>query len=185
MSRRQLFEPLEALDMKLKKLQKVFLLIFAVGALTASAAMAAPASHPGKDSQPNDPGKPSTTGTNCRPQILVVLHGTVAVAPGASPTLPFGLQVAVKSANAHGQAYIKAAQPVTITVTPSTRIVSEGNASLSSLLMGDQVTLQGHSCKADLANGATPALTARMVIDQRADPSSDPGTTTTTTTTTA
>src|SRR5262249_54282097 len=120
----------------------------------------------------------------CKPQITVVLHGTVAVAPGASPTLPFGLQVAVKSANAHGQAYVKATQPVTITVTSSARIVNQGQASLSSLLVGDQVTVQARSCKADLANGATPALTARMVIDQHADSSSDSEDTTSTTTTT-
>jgi hypothetical protein len=171
--------------MKLKKLQKVFVLVFGVAALTASAAVAAPpASHPGNGPKSGDPGKPPTTGTNCKPQITVVLHGTVAVAPGATPVLPFGLQVAVSSANSHGQAFVKATQPVTITVTSSTKIVNQGKSSLSSLLMGDQVTVQARTCKADLASGAAPSLTARMVIDQHADSSSDSEDTTTTTTTT-
>jgi hypothetical protein len=165
--------------MKMKKLKKVFVFVFAAAALTASAALAAPpASHPGKGSTP------STTGDNCKPQITVVLHGTVAVAPGASPVLPFGLQVAVKSANSHGQAFVKATQPVTITVTSSTKIVNQGKSSLSSLLAGDQLTVQARTCKADLASGAAPSLTGRMVIDQHADSSSDPEDTTTTTTTT-
>jgi hypothetical protein len=175
----------EALDMKLKKLQKVLVLVFVGSALTASAALAAPpASHPGKGPKSGDPGKPSTTGTNCKPQIMVVLHGTVAIAPGASPVLPFGLQIAVKSANSHGQAFVKATQPITINATSSTKIVNQGKSSISSLLAGDQVTVQARSCKADLTSTTTPTLTARMVIDQHADSSSDSSDTTTTTTTT-
>src|SRR5262249_34447079 len=136
----------------------VFLLALTAAALSASAAVAAPpTTHPGKGS------KPPTTGVGCKPQIMVVLHGTVATAPGAGPTLPFGLQVRVKSANPHGQAFVKAPQPVTITVTSSTLISREGSSSLSSLLANDQVNVQARVCKADLANSATPALTARMV----------------------
>src|SRR6476646_6215 len=123
---------------------KTLFLALAATALTASVAFAAPpATHPGNGSNPTgNSGKPASSGTNCKPQIMVVLHGTVAVAPGTSPALPFGLQVAVKSANWHGHAFIKATQPLTITVTSSTRIVNHGKASLSSLLMGDQVTVQ-------------------------------------------
>ena len=173
--------------MKLKKLEKVLVLVCGGAALTASAALAAPpATHPGNGSKPSNAGKPSPTGTNCKPQITVVLHGAVAVAPGASPVLPFALQVTLKSANSHGQAFLEAAQsqPATVTVTSSTRIVNQGKASLSSLLAGDQVTVQARACKGDLPNGATPPLTARMVIDQHPDSTPDSGTTTTTTTTT-
>jgi hypothetical protein len=157
------------------KLTKLLVIALAVVALTSSAALAAPpAMHPGNGR------KPSATGTNCRPQITIVLHGTVAVAPGTSPPLPFGLQVTVKSANTHGQAYVKAIQPVTITVSPSTRIVDRGKASLPSLIAGERLTVQARTCKADLASGAAPSLTARMVIDQQENSRTDPGNTATT-----
>jgi hypothetical protein len=166
------------------KLRNLFVFVLVVAALSSSAALAAPpATHPGNGSTADNPGnggKPSTTGTNCRPKVTVVLHGEVAVAPGTSPALPFALQVSVKSTNAHGQAYIKATQPVTITVTTSTRIVDKGKASLSSLLAGDQLTVQARTCRADLANGAAPALTARMIVDQQESSTSDSDTTTTT-----
>jgi hypothetical protein len=137
---------------------KMFVLAVAAAALAASAAVAAPpATHPGNGS------KPSTTGPGCKPQIMVVLHGTVATAPGATPALPFSLMVNVKSANSHGHAYVKASQPFAVVVTSTTKVSRQGNKSLSSLLAGDKVTVQARSCKADLAGGATPALTAKMV----------------------
>jgi hypothetical protein len=137
---------------------KMFLFVVVAAALTASAAFAAPpATNPGNGS------KPSTTGAGCKPQVTVVLHGTVATAPGATPVLPFSLTVNVKSANSHGQVFVKATQPVTITVTSTTKISRQGSKSLASLLAGDKVTVQARSCKADLAAGAAPALTARMV----------------------
>jgi hypothetical protein len=138
---------------------KVLVLAVAATALTASAALAAkPASHPGNGS------KPPTTGTGCKPQIMVVLRGTVASAPGSAPTLPFSLMVTVKSANAHGKAFVNPGTPLGITVTSSTHVSRQGNKTLASLLQNDQVTVQARTCKADLANGAKPALTATMVI---------------------
>jgi hypothetical protein len=95
--------------------------------------------------------------------VTVVLHGTVATAPGATPVLPFSLMVNVKTANNHGQAFVKATQPVTIIVTSTTKVSRQGAKSLASLLAGDKVTVQARTCKADLAAGATPALTANMV----------------------
>jgi hypothetical protein len=171
--------------MKVKKVTKLLVLVFGAAALSASAAVASPpATHPGNGSQ-GQGGKPAPSGANCKPEIMVVLHGTVATAPGASPTLPFQLMVTVKSANAHGKAYVNTTTPmiVPVTVTSSTRIVRQGPASLSSLLAGDQVTVQARTCKADLANGATPQLTARMVIDHVTGSSSDPNSDSTTTTT--
>ena len=125
--------------MKLKKVTKLLVLVFGIAVLSASVAMAAwPATHPGNGSE-GEGGKPAASGTNCKPRIMVVLHGTVATAPGTSPTLPFQLMVTVKSANAHGRAYVNATTPmiVPVSVTSSTGIVRQGKASLSSLLAGD------------------------------------------------
>jgi hypothetical protein len=156
---------------------KLFVVVAAVAMSTASAVLAAPpASHPGKGS------KPPVSGANCKPAITVVLHATVAVAPGASPTLPFTLMLTVKAANANGKAFVNATQPVPVTVTSSSKIVNQGRSSLSTLLAGDQVIVQARTCKADLANGATPSLGARMVIDQGTGSTSDADSTTTTTT---
>ena len=137
---------------------KVFVLAIAAAALTASAALAAkPTTNPGNGS------KPATTGAGCKPQITVVLHGTVASAPGSAPTLPFNLMVTVKSANSLGKAFVNPSTPLGISVTSSTHVSRQGSKTLSSLLQNDQVTVKARTCKADLANGATPALTATMV----------------------
>ena len=158
---------------------KLTLLTLAAAALSASAALAAPpANHPGNGS------KPAVTGTNCKPQVQVVLRGTVASAPGTSPTLPFNLMVTVTSANANGKAYVKATQPVAVVVTSDTKIQRQGKtkSSLSSLLATDRVIILARTCKADLANGATPSLTARMVVAHPAKADSDSESHTTTTT---
>jgi hypothetical protein len=145
--------------MTVKKLSKLFVLAFGAAVLSASAAVAAPpATHPGSGA------KPLTTGPGCKPQIMVVLHGTVATAPGPTPTLPFSLMVNVTSANKHGKAYVDPTkQPVTITVTSSTKVSRQGDKSLASLLANDKVTVHARTCKADLVGGATPGLTATMV----------------------
>jgi hypothetical protein len=137
---------------------KVLVLAVAAAAVTASAALGnPPASHPGNGS------KPSTTGVNCKPEITVVLHGTVAAAPGSAPALPFSLMVTVKSANSLGKAFVNPSTPLGISVTSSTHVSRQGSKTLSSLLQNDQVTIQARTCKAALANGAKPALTATTV----------------------
>ena len=136
---------------------KVLLLVLATSALTAATAIAAPpASHPGLGA------KPPTTGAGCRPQVSVVLRGSVAAAPGTDPVLPFDLMVSVTGANHHGRAYLKVTQPVT--VTSDTKVFRQGSATLSDLLEGDSVIVQAHACMADLAHGATPALTATRIV---------------------
>ncbi|MDP9262354.1 MAG: hypothetical protein M3O89_10320 [Actinomycetota bacterium] len=133
------------------KLKLIFLAL-ATMAVTASVAVAAP-----------QKGKPPTTGAGCKPVVSVVLTGTVAVAPGATPVLPFSLKVTVKHSNNHGHAYAKAAQPIAVTVTTDTTIQRDGQTSLASLLLGDRVTVHARACKADLAHGATPTLTATKI----------------------
>ena len=134
---------------------KVIVLALAAAVFAASAAYAAkPAPH----AHPHP-----TTGPGCKPNITLVLKGSVAVAPGATPVLPFGLMVTVKHASRGGKAYVKAIQPVTITVTSSTKVGRDGSATLASLLLGDRVVVTARACKHDLAHGATPALTATRV----------------------
>jgi hypothetical protein len=113
---------------------------------------------------PAGKGKPPLTGTGCKPQVMVVLKGMLVSSPGASPTLPFALQVQLRSADRFGQAFLTASQPLSVTVTSSSKINRQGSKLLSSLLSGDRLLIQARACKADLATGPTPALTAARVI---------------------
>ncbi len=133
---------------------RTLLFSFTVLAVAATAAVAAPQK------------KPPTTGPGCKPQVSVILKGTVAVAPTGSATLPFGLQVTVKHSNKLGHAYVTGSQPVTVTVNSDTKIRrgnTHGLAALHAMLVGDRVLVQARVCKADLAGGKTPALTAKRV----------------------
>jgi hypothetical protein len=145
-----------------------FLLVamVAVGA-TASFAFAAapltgkPPSTPGNGSQSASTakGKPPTTGVGCRPQVTVVLKGPLASAPGASGT-SFSLNVT--GTNAQGKAYN--ASIVTLAIDAKTKVRRNGAKTQASLLVGDRALVQARACKADLANGAKPALTAAKII---------------------
>jgi hypothetical protein len=113
-----------------------------------SAAVAAPP--PGK-------GKPLPTGAGCKPQVTVVLKGTVDSASAIS------LGVDVTRANRWGRAYVGAVQPVAVALT--TKVRRNGNKTLAAeLVKGDWVLVQARTCKADLAANATPPLTAVRVV---------------------
>jgi hypothetical protein len=175
---------------------KAFLLaLFALG-LTASVALAAPPSKgkpgatTGTDTTTNTTttttterkhGKPATTGASCRPRISVNLGGTLVTAPGAAGT---SFSMNVTRSNFHGKAY-KAASPVTVAVDAKTKFRRNNSKSEASLLAGDRVRVQAWACKADLANDATPALTAVRVVAHPAAKEPDETTTETTTTTTS
>src|SRR5437870_6461691 len=127
---------------------------FTVLAVAATAAVATPQK------------KPPTTGPGCKPQVSVILRGTVAVAPGGGAALPFGFQIHVTSANRLGHAYVTAGQPVTVNVNSDTKIRrgnKHGLAALQAMLLGDRVLVQAWVCKADLVGGKTPPLTAKRV----------------------
>lgn len=129
---------------------------FAVLAVAATTAVAAP-----------EKGKPPPTGPGCKPQVSVILKGTVHTAPGGAAALPFALLVDVKHSNKLGHAYVTGAQPVTVTVDANTRIGrnnTHGLAALQAMLAGDRVVVQARVCKADLSGGKTPALTAKRVV---------------------
>jgi hypothetical protein len=112
--------------------------------LSVSAAVAAPP--PGK-------GKP-TTGAGCKPKVTVVLKGTLFAAP---------LSVTVTSGNRWGRAYVTAGSAV-VTVTTDTKVRRQGKKAITDLALNDRVLVQAKVCKADLANGATPNLTAVRVV---------------------
>ena len=131
---------------------KAVLATLFVVCVAVSSAVAAPP--PGK-------GKPPTTGQGCKPNVTVVLKGSLAATPGATAT---SLSVTVKSANRHGRAYVTATPPTTVLVDEDTKVRRRGKKTLADLLAGDRVLVQAKVCKADLAQGATPPLTAKRVV---------------------
>jgi hypothetical protein len=106
-------------------------------------------------------GKPSKTGANCRPKVTVMLSGVLApdVDPQDGDT---SFVLTVKHSNRHGRAY-KQAGSATIMVDTKTRIRRQGAKTLGSLAPNDRVHVTAKVCKADLADGATPDLTARKI----------------------
>ena len=131
---------------------KAVLATLFVVCVAVSSAVAAPP--PGK-------GKPPTTGQGCKPNVTVVLKGSLVATPGATAT---SLSVTVKSANRHGRAYVTATQPTTVLVDEDTKVRRRGEKTLADLLAGDRVLVQAKVCKADLAQAAPPALTATRVV---------------------
>jgi hypothetical protein len=127
-------------------------LVSLVGLLGVAAAVAAPA--PGK-------GKPPATGPGCKPRITVVLKGALVGTPGPGAT---SLRVDVKSGNRWARAYVAAAQPTSIGVTPDTKVRRRGKKALGDLRDRDRVLVQAKACKQDLAEDATPPLVAVRVV---------------------
>jgi hypothetical protein len=105
-------------------------------------------------------GKPPTTGPNCKPKISVILKGTLAADGAAAPTT---LSVTVTGGNHFAKAYKAAAQPTSVAVTTSTKVIRGPSKSSADLKNGDLVNIRATACKADLASDATPALTAVRV----------------------
>ncbi len=125
---------------------KVLLVGLAAALLSVSAAVAAP---------PADKGKPKT-GEGCKPKVTVVLKGTLTGAP---------LSVDVTSANRWGRAYVAGTASTSIAVDANTtKVRRHGKALITELVVGDRVLVQARVCKADLAAGAMPPLTAMRVV---------------------
>lgn len=123
---------------------KFLIVALVIASLGVSAAVAAP---------PLGKGKP-TTGEGCKPKVTVVLKGTLATAP---------LNVNVTSGNRWGRAYVTAGS-VAVTVDANTKVRRQGKKLITALVPGDRVLVQAKVCKADLANEATPTLTAVRVV---------------------
>jgi hypothetical protein len=126
------------------KLKTVFA-ILAVAAVAVSSAVAAPTE--GK-------GKPKT-GEGCKPQVTVVLKGTLTGAP---------LSVDVTSSNRWGRAYVPGTGATSVTVDENTKVRRQGKKLITDLVVGDRVLVQARVCKEDLKEGAMPALTATRVV---------------------
>lgn len=137
-----------------------FLLVGVIAAgLAASAAIAAPPPGKGKPVTAGTPakGKPSTTGEGCKPMVTVVLKGTVEAASAAS------LSMDVTGSNRWGRAYVPGTAAVG--VVESTKVRRNGNKTAAAgLVQGDRVLVQARVCKAELAEGAKPDLTAARVV---------------------
>jgi hypothetical protein len=125
---------------------KLVVASLAIAGLAVSSAAAAP---------PAGKGKPKT-GEGCKPRISVILKGTLTGA--GSP-----LTVKVTSANHWGKPYVGGADKQ-VAVTSDTKVRGQGMKTLGELKSGFRVLIQARVCKADLATGATPALTATKVI---------------------
>ena len=147
-----------------------FVLIAVAAALACvSLALAAPPAGKGKPANPGKSagkgkpagkGKQATTGFGCKPAVAVILKGTLVSAPGAGTSFT----VNATSGNAKAKAYLAGAQPVTVLLTPATKIRRQGQKFATDLVRGDRVLVQSRVCKADLAGGAVPPLTALKVI---------------------
>jgi hypothetical protein len=150
---------------------RIVLGVVVTALLAVSVALAGPPAGKGKPEgagKPAGKGKP-TSGLGCRPAVQVVLKGTLASAPGAGTSFT----MTVKSGNAHAKAFVSGAQPVTIQLTPATKVRRQGGKSAAGLLTGDRVLVQARVCKADLAAATAPALTAAKVIAHPASGDSD------------
>jgi hypothetical protein len=138
---------------------RVLLVGLAVALLSVSAAVAAP---------PEGKGKPKT-GEGCKPKVTVVLKGTLNSVSGSS------LSMKVARANHWGQTWAKAGS-ASVTLDQKTKVRGHGMksvADLAKLASGDRVLVQARVCKADLAEGAAPALTATRVVGHPANPAKD------------
>jgi len=145
--------------------------VVAAGALAlvgASVAFAAPPAGKGKPETTGKPataGKPATTGAGCKPMVSVILKGKLAADAGSAPT---SLTVDVSGGN-HFAAAWKGNHSVSIALSASTKVNRQGDKKADDLKSGDKVNIQAKSCKADLANNATPALTAARVTAHAAN----------------
>jgi len=106
-------------------------------------------------------GKPPKTGAGCKPAVKVVLAGVLA--PDVDPADgDASFVMLVKQSNRFGRAY-KQAGSATINVDPKTKVRRQGAHNLGALAPNDRVHVSAKVCKADLAGGAMPDLTGRMV----------------------
>jgi hypothetical protein len=131
-----------------------FLVLALVASLVAVSAATAK-DHPGKGA------KPPRTGEHCKPAVTVMLAGTLA-ADADPQDGDTSFVLTVLRSNRHGRAY-KQAGSATIMVDAKTRVRREGAKNLGALAPNDRVHVTAKVCKADLANGATPDLTARKI----------------------
>ena len=136
---------------------KALLSLAVLGLVGASVAFAAPPpgkGNPHSTTTTTTTAKPATTGPGCKPAIAVILKGTLTADGTAS-----SITMHVTGGNRFARGF-KTAGSATATLTASTKIVRSGKAAATDLKNNDVVNVQARACKADMANDATPALTA-------------------------
>jgi hypothetical protein len=106
-------------------------------------------------------GKPPKSGQGCKPAVTVMLAGVLAadVDPADGDT---SFTMVVKRSNRFGRAY-KQAGTATVNVDSKTKVRREGAHDLGALAPNDRLLVSAKACKADLANGGMPDLTARKI----------------------
>jgi hypothetical protein len=106
-------------------------------------------------------GKPPGRGQGCKPAVKVMLAGVLAadVDPADGDT---SFTMVVKRSNRFGRAW-KQAGSATINVDQKTKIRRKGAHNLGALAPNDRLLVTAKACKADLANGGMPDLTARKI----------------------
>jgi len=105
-----------------------------VAALSVPVALAAP-----------NKGKPPTTGPGCKPNVTVMLKGSLTSDPGVGAT---SFTMNVTGANKHGLSL--KGLGVTIAVDAKTKIRRQGAKTVDALASGDRANVQLRRCKADL-----------------------------------
>jgi hypothetical protein len=106
-------------------------------------------------------GKPPRSGQGCKPAVTVMLAGVLAadVDPADGDT---SFTMVVKRSNRFGRAY-KQAGTATLNVDSKTKVRRKGAHNLGALAPNDRLLVSAKACKADLANGGMPDLTARKI----------------------
>jgi hypothetical protein len=106
-------------------------------------------------------GKPPKSGQGCKPAVTVMLKGVLAadVDPADGDT---SFTMVVMHSNRFGRAY-KQAGTATVNVDPKTKVRRAGAHNLGALAPNDRLLVSAKACKADLANGGMPDLTARKI----------------------
>jgi hypothetical protein len=106
-------------------------------------------------------GKPPKNGHGCNPAVTVMLAGVLAadVDPVDGDT---SFTMVVKRSNRFGRAW-KQAGSATINVDQKTKTRRKGAHNLGALAPNDRLLVTAKACKADLANGGMPDLTARKI----------------------
>jgi hypothetical protein len=132
------------------------LILMSIMAVSATAAMAAPP--PGK-------GKPLPTGPGCKPNVTVILRGTLTSDPAAGAT---SLTMNVTGTSSHGKAL--KGLGVTIMLDAKTAIRRQGQKTVESLALNDRANVQLRRCKGDLPLTTTTVddVAAKRVTAQAA-----------------
>jgi hypothetical protein len=133
----------------------------AVALVAVSVAVAAPPVGKGKPDAPGAGAKPPATGVACKPKISVILRGALTTDGAAVPST---VTLNLAGGNHFAKAYLDAKTPLVVALTADTRIVRGGSHNPLDLKVGDLVNVRASVCKADLAHGAMPPLTAVRLV---------------------